>query len=96
MSTLATPKPLKTVGSYWPHATTIFDYIRRAMPFNQPGMLTDDQVYAVTAYILQLNGIIKEGETMNLEIDPLSHPAWTGGGPRTPSTSRPSASAGCR
>jgi cytochrome c len=67
---LATPKPLKTVGSYWPHATTIFDYVRRAMPFNQPGMLTNDQVYAVTAHILFLNGIIKESDVMNAKTLP--------------------------
>ena len=67
---LATPKPLKTVGSYWPHATTLFDYVRRAMPFNQPGLLTNDQVYAVTAHILRLNGIIKDDEVMNAKTLP--------------------------
>src|SRR5690349_6780095 len=45
--TLKTPKPLRTVGSFWPHATTIWDYVNRAMPFNNPGMLSHDQVYAV-------------------------------------------------
>jgi cytochrome c len=68
--TLASPKPLKTVGSYWPYATTIFDYVRRAMPFNQPGMLTNDQVYAVTAHILFLNGIIKETDVMDAKTLP--------------------------
>ncbi|MBM3814916.1 MAG: cytochrome c [Acidimicrobiia bacterium] len=68
--TLPTPKPLKTVGSYWPHATTLFDYVRRAMPFKEPGILTADQVYAVTAYILQLNGIIKDGERMDAKSLP--------------------------
>src|SRR5262245_62138549 len=56
--TLNGPKPLKTVGSFWPYATTLFDYIRRAMPYKQPGTLTNNQVYAVSAFILQLNGII--------------------------------------
>jgi cytochrome c len=63
--TLASPKPLRTVGSYWPYATTIWDYVNRAMPFNNPGMLTHNQVYAVTAYILFLNGIIPETAVMD-------------------------------
>jgi cytochrome c len=67
---LATAKPLKTVGSYWPYSTTLFDYIRRAMPFNQPGILTDDQVYAATAFILRLNGIIGESDVMSAETLP--------------------------
>ena len=58
--TLATSKPVRTVGSYWPYATTLFDYIRRAMPFNSPQSLTADQVYAVSAYILYLNKIVTE------------------------------------
>jgi cytochrome c len=56
--TLASDKPVKTVGSYWPYATTLFDYIRRAMPYPAPGSLSVDDTYAVTAYILSLNGII--------------------------------------
>jgi S-disulfanyl-L-cysteine oxidoreductase SoxD len=56
--TLATEKPVKTVGSYWPYATTLFDFVRRAMPFNAPQSLTPDQVYAVSAYILYLNKIV--------------------------------------
>lgn len=56
---LATSKPLKTVGSYWPYATTLFDYIRRAMPFQQPQSLSNEQVYAVTAYILHKNGLLE-------------------------------------
>jgi cytochrome c len=55
---LGSSKPLKTVGSYWPYATTVFDYIRRAMPYPIPGSLSADDTYAVTAYILSLNGII--------------------------------------
>ena len=58
--TLKNPKPLRTVGSYWPYATTIWDYVNRAMPFNNPGILTHDQVYSMTAYILFLNGIVSE------------------------------------
>jgi cytochrome c len=68
--TLATPKPLKTVGSYWPYATTLFDYVRRAMPLKDPGTLTPNQVYAVSAYILHLNGIIGEAEVMNAQTLP--------------------------
>jgi S-disulfanyl-L-cysteine oxidoreductase SoxD len=57
--------PVKTVGSFWPHATTIFDYVRRAMPLNESKSLTNDEVYAVVAYILHLNGIIGENDTIN-------------------------------
>ena len=56
--TLASANPVKTVGSYWPYATTLFDYIRRAMPYQAPGSLSDDDTYAVAAYILSLNGIL--------------------------------------
>jgi len=58
--TLNTASPAQTVGSYWPYATTLFDYIRRAMPFNAPQSLTADQVYAVAAYVLYLNKIVPE------------------------------------
>jgi S-disulfanyl-L-cysteine oxidoreductase SoxD len=63
--TLAAAKPVKTVESYWPYATTLFDYIRRAMPFNAPGSLTDDQVYAVTSYILARGGIIAPSDALD-------------------------------
>lgn len=56
--TLATAKPVRTVGSYWPYAPTLFDYIRRAMPQNAPQSLSNDDVYAVSAYILSLNGLL--------------------------------------
>lgn len=56
--TLATPHPVKTVGSYWPYAPILFDYIRRAMPQNAPGSLSNEDVYAVSAYILSLNGLL--------------------------------------
>ncbi|MGY3528179.1 c-type cytochrome [Bradyrhizobium sp. USDA 4452] len=55
---LASPKPIRTVGSYWPYAPTLFDYIRRAMPQNAPQSLSNEDVYAVSAYILSLNGIV--------------------------------------
>ena len=63
--TLATLKPIKTVGSYWPYATTLWDYLNRAMPFDHPGTMAPDQVYAVTAYILFLNGIIGEHDVLD-------------------------------
>jgi S-disulfanyl-L-cysteine oxidoreductase SoxD len=56
--TLATSKPIRTVGSYWPYAPTLFDYIRRAMPQNAPGSLSNEDVYAVSAYILNLNKLL--------------------------------------
>ena len=52
------PKAPKTIGSYWPYATTVFDYIRRAMPPDKPGSLKDDEVYNLTAYLLALNELI--------------------------------------
>jgi cytochrome c len=61
---------VKTIGSYWPYATTLFDYIRRAMPFNESKSLTSDEVYGVVAYLLNLNGIIPESETMNAQSLP--------------------------
>jgi S-disulfanyl-L-cysteine oxidoreductase SoxD len=62
--------PVKTVGSFWPYATTLFDYIRRAMPLNAPKSLSDDEVYAVSAYILQLNGILGEADAMDPQTLP--------------------------
>ena len=62
---LTTDRPQKTVGSYWPYATTLFDYIHRAMPYQAPGSLSNDDVYAVTAYILYLNGIVGEEEKLD-------------------------------
>ena len=60
----------KTIGNYWPYATTIFDYVNRAMPMTSPGALTSDEVYAVAAYILFLNEIIPEDAIMNGETLP--------------------------
>jgi len=70
-SDLQGDKPKKTVGSYWPYATTLWDYTNRAMPFDRPGTLTSDQVYAVSAYILHLNGLIGEEEPMNAKTLPM-------------------------
>jgi S-disulfanyl-L-cysteine oxidoreductase SoxD len=56
--TLGSARPVRTVGSYWPYAPTLFDYIRRAMPQNAPQSLSDNDVYAVSAYILNLNGLV--------------------------------------
>ena len=62
---LATSRPQKTVGSYWPYATTLWDYINRAMPFDQPGLLEPSEVYAAVAFVLNLNGILDENAVMN-------------------------------
>jgi mono/diheme cytochrome c family protein len=63
--TLATAKPVRTVGSYWPYAPTLFDYIRRAMPQNAPQSLSNDDVYAVSGYILNLNGLLPADATLD-------------------------------
>ena len=69
--TLAGDKPaIKTVGSYWPYATTLFDYVRRAMPLNESKSLSNDEVYGVVAYLLNLNGVIAETETINAQSLP--------------------------
>lgn len=65
MGTLATKTPVRTVGSYWPYSTTLFDYVRRAMPITNPLSLTNDEVYAVSAYVLFLNGIVDEAAVMD-------------------------------
>jgi cytochrome c len=62
---------VKNIGNYWPYATTIFDYVRRAMPYNAPGSLTNQEVYDLTAYLLFANGIIQE----NFVVDQKSLPA---------------------
>src|SRR5712671_6700200 len=62
--------PVKTVGSFWPYATTVFDYVRRAMPLNESKSLTNDETYAVVAYILQINGIIGENDTIDARTLP--------------------------
>ena len=69
-SALDSKTPDKTIGLYWPYATTIFDFTRRAMPMNAPGSLTADEVYAVTAYLLFANGVIGERDEMNASTLP--------------------------
>ena len=68
--TAALSGPQRTVANYVPHATTIFDFTRRAMPWSQPKSLSNDEVYAVTAYILALNKIIGDNDTMNAQTLP--------------------------
>jgi cytochrome c len=88
---LASAKPLKTVGSYWPYATTLWDYVSRAMPFDHPGTLPADQVYATVAYVLFLNGIVGEHDVIDQRTLPLiKMPNRTGfvGDPR-PDTGKP-------
>jgi len=65
VGSLAGDAPVKTVGSFWPYATTIFDYVRRAMPLPAPKSLSNDEVYALTAYLLQQNGIIGDTEVID-------------------------------
>jgi S-disulfanyl-L-cysteine oxidoreductase SoxD len=60
----------KTIQNFWPYATTIFDFVRRAMPYNAPHSLKDDEVYALTAYLLNLNKIIGENDVMNAQTLP--------------------------
>lgn len=62
---LGTEAPVKTVGSYWPYATTLFDYSRRTMPYTAPLSLSNDDYYAITAYILNMNDIIADGAVMD-------------------------------
>jgi cytochrome c len=67
---LASKTPVKTVESYWPYATTLFDYVKRAMPFTSPGSLSDDDVYSVVAYVLSEAKIIQPTDTMNAKTLP--------------------------
>jgi mono/diheme cytochrome c family protein len=67
IGTLRGKKPEKTVGSFWPYVTTLFDYVRRAMPLNAPQSLTPDEVYAVSAYVLFLNGIVPQDTTLDAD-----------------------------
>jgi len=70
MGTLATPKPVKTIGSYWPYATSVWDYIHRSMPYAEPSTLSADETYSVTAFLLFKNGIISRDAVMNKETLP--------------------------
>jgi len=73
--TLATKTPVKTVESYWPYATTLFDYIRRSMPFTAPGSLTADEIYAVSAYILSEANIIDKSTVLDARtLSPVEMP----------------------
>jgi S-disulfanyl-L-cysteine oxidoreductase SoxD len=68
--TLTTLRPVRSVGGYWPYATTVWDFIRRAMPRDQSGTLTPNEVYAVTAFILWKSGIIQEGDVLDAKTLP--------------------------
>jgi cytochrome c len=68
--TLTSGSPVRTIGSYWPYATTLFDYIRRAMPYPMPHSLSDDETYALTAYLLKLNGIVGDDAVVDAESLP--------------------------
>jgi len=70
IGTLNTPMPVKTVNSYWPYATTVFDYIRRAMPIPNPQSLQNDEVYAVVAYILSLDNVVPKDAVLDAETLP--------------------------
>lgn len=63
-------KKNKTIGNYWPYATTLFDYVRRAMPYTEPGSLTNEDVYHLTAFLLAANKVIKEGDVINAQTLP--------------------------
>jgi cytochrome c len=71
VGTLATKAPVKTVASFWPYATTVFDYTRRAMPLTAPQSLTNDEVYAVTAYLLSIDGIVPKDAVLDARSLPL-------------------------
>ena len=68
--TLKTTTPVKTIGSYWPYATTLFDYIRRAMPYPEPHSLSNSDAYALTAYLLHLNRVIAADAVMDAKSLP--------------------------
>jgi cytochrome c len=70
-NTLSSQKPVKTIGSYWPYATTLYDYINRAMPFTAPQSLSADEIYSVIAWLLFQNGVIEE----SMVLDARSLPA---------------------
>jgi S-disulfanyl-L-cysteine oxidoreductase SoxD len=68
---LKSAHPILTIGSYWPYATTVWDYVNRAMPYQNPGTLTPQQVYALTAYLLYLNKIVGERQVVDQHTLPL-------------------------
>ena len=67
IGSLTGPRPVLTVGSFWPWAPPLFDYVRRAMPYQTPGSLSDADVYSVTAYVLFLNGIIEADAVLDAQ-----------------------------
>ena len=67
---LTSERPRKTVESYWPYATTLWDYVRRSMPYESPGSLSDDEIYAVVAHLLHLGGIVGEDAVLDQETLP--------------------------
>jgi len=70
VGSLASPRPVKTVASYWPYATTVFDYIRRAMPITAPQSLTNNEAYALTAYLLSIDGIVAKDARLDAQTLP--------------------------
>ena len=90
--TISSPQPVKTIGSFWPFATTIWDYMRRAMPLYEEGSLQPAELYALTAFLLYRNGIIQESDVMDAQSLPKVQmpnrngfvPAEPGWKPRTP------------
>jgi S-disulfanyl-L-cysteine oxidoreductase SoxD len=95
--TIATAKPVRTVGSYWPYATTLFDYIRRAMPQNAPQSLSNEEVYAVAAYVLNLNGLLPADATLDaarLKAIKMPNRGMFVGDPR-PDVKNPACMSGC-
>ncbi len=68
--TLATQHPIKTIGSYWPYATTLYDYVHRAMPFTAPQSLSPEEVYSIVAWLLYQNGIIAEDTVLDAQSLP--------------------------
>lgn len=70
VGTLGSQQPIKTIGSYWPYATTLYDYIHRAMPFSAPQSLSPDEVYSVVAWLLHQNGIINKDLVLNAQSLP--------------------------
>lgn len=96
--TLTSAKPVKTIGSYWPYATTVFDYVRRAMPLDRPQSLSADEAYALTAYLLNVNGIVDSRAIMNAQTLPkvrMPNRAAFRSDPR-PDVSNPACGGDCR
>jgi cytochrome c len=87
VGSLTSKTPVRTVGSYWPYATTLFDYVRRSMPITKPMSLSSDELYAVSAYLLHVNGIIGEDASMNAQTLPQvkmpNHDGFISDWPRT-------------